>query len=203
MTPEQRQQRLGKLTASRAAVWMGGLDTSGLATAVKRVAWERVHGDTAEEGFRSAAMDRGNEVEPAALDWYEFTTERELRRDAFVQHPKLDFVSCCPDGLTAGRTVQAKSPLHGAWMDVRKATMRTKVCAVPSEYRWQCRWEMWCAELPECDFVCWHPVAGGLIVPFEVTASEIEQMTERAHVVDGLVQKWVEILTDRAAKRAA
>ena len=42
-------------------------------------------------------------------------------------------------------------------------------------------------------------VAGGLIVPTSVTDSEIEQMAERAYVVDAMVQKWVDVLQTRKA----
>lgn len=185
--------RLGKLTASKAAVLMGVLDTSGLATLTKRLAWERVYGDTAEAGYRGPAMDRGHEVEPAALDWYEFQSERELERGAFVQHPKIEFVSATPDGLAPGLVVEAKSPLHGAWMEVKRTGL------VPTEYRWQCRWQQWCAGVGHCDFVCYHPVAGGLIVPTSVTDAEIEQMTERAYIVNERVNEWVAILRERRA----
>lgn len=185
--------RVGKLTASRAAVIMGGLDTSGLATLTKRLAWERVYGDTAEAGYRGPAMERGQEVEPAALDWYEFQRDLELARGEFVQHPTIAFVSSTPDGLAPGLVVEAKSPLHGAWMEVKRTGL------VPAEYRWQCRWQQWCAGVGHCDFVCYHPVAGGLIVPTSVTDSEIDQMAERAYVVDAMVQKWVDVLQTRKA----
>jgi len=169
---------------------MGGLETSGLATYVKSLAWERVYGARDEE-YRSAAMDRGNELEPRALDWYETQQGSPVvRSPGFMQHPSIAFVGASPDALTPFQTVQVKCPLHGAWMETKR-TMQ-----VPSEYRWQCRWEMWVCGLFECEFVTWHPVAGGLIIPIGATTSEFEQMAERAAIVNVMVQKWVEILTD-------
>ena len=189
--PSKCLERLGKLTASKAGVIMGGLDTSGLATYVKALAWERVYGARDEE-YRNAAMDRGNELESSALDWYEYQTGADIERTpGFVQHPTIPYVGCSPDALAADRTVQIKCPLHGAWMETKR-TMQ-----VPSEYRWQCRWEMWVTGRTWCDFVTWHPVAGGLIVPISVAEAELQQMQERAAVVDAMVNKWVDILEDR------
>lgn len=195
--PAKCAERLGKLTASKAAVIMGGLDTSGLATYVKSLAWERVYGARDEE-YRNAAMDRGNALEASALDWYAFEQDSPiLRSPGFVQHPSIAFVGASPDALAAFKTVQVKCPLHGAWMETKR-TMQ-----VPSEYRWQCKWEMWVCGLHECDFVTWHPVAGGLIVPIYATPAEWDQMAERAAVVDAMVQKWVAILTDTTGRLAA
>lgn len=184
-------ERLGKLTASKAGVIMGGLDTSGLQTYVKSLAWERVYGARDEE-YKSSAMDRGNALEASALDWYEFETcETLVRTPGFMQHPSIAYVGASPDALMEGKTVQVKCPLHGAWMETKR-TMQ-----VPAEYRWQCRWESWVCGLRACDFVTWHPIAGGLIVPMTVSDAECDQMAERAAIVDAMVRKWVDILTDR------
>ncbi len=195
--PAKCLDRLGKLTASKAAVIMGKLDTSGLATYVKALAWERVYGARDEE-YKSDAMQRGNDLEPSALDWYEFETAATLTRTpGFMQHPAIPYVGASPDALRDGMTVQAKCPGHGAWMEV----MRTR--EIPSEYRWQCRWEPWVAGVSRCEFFVWHPAAGGIIVPGIVTPEECEQMAERASVVDAMVQKWVAILTDTTGRLAA
>ncbi|MCA9045084.1 MAG: YqaJ viral recombinase family protein [Planctomycetaceae bacterium] len=197
--PATCAERLGKLTASKAGVIMGGLETSGLATYVKRLAWERFYGVPAEDIAKTAAMDRGNELEAAALDWYEFETDSELlRTPGFMAHPVIECVGASPDAVVYFdqgpiRTAQCKCPLSAAWMEVKR-TLK-----VPAEYRWQCKWEAWVVGVPAFDFFVWHPVAGGIIVAGEVTTEECEQMAERAAVVDGLVQKWVEILTERAA----
>ena len=81
----------------------------------------------------------------------------------------------------------------------RRAIVSARYLPLLGEYRWQCKWEAWVVGVPAFDFFVWHPVAGGIIVAGEVTTEECEQMAERAAVVDGLVQKWVEILTERAA----
>lgn len=195
--PAKCLERLGKLTASKAGVIMGGLDTSGLQTYVKALAWERVYGARDEE-YRNAAMDRGNALEASALDWYEFETGATLRRSpGFVQHPSIAYVGASPDAfVVAGditvRALQVKCPMHGAFME----TKRTMV--VPSEYRFQCKWELWCSELREGEFITWHPMPGGIVLPTFVTPSECDAMAERAEVVNKMVCRWVEILQDRS-----
>lgn len=196
MTPELRQARVGKLTASKAAVIMGGLDTSGLASLVKDLAWERVYGITDDEpAYQSAAMERGTLIEAQAREWYAFEADCVVDHDPdlTIDHPTIPMVAASPDGLRADRVVEIKCPLHKAWMEVK----RTHV--VPSEYRWQTRWQMWCSAKHACDFVAYHPAAGGLIVPCAVTAAEIEQMTERAALIETKIATWVDILLDRKA----
>jgi len=178
--PGKCAERMGKLTASKAGVIMGALTTSGLETYCKTLAWERVFGAKDAE-YRNAAMDRGNEMEALALDWYEFETGATLLRS--------------PGVIVAGkpaRTTQVKCPLHGAYMDTKR-TWR-----VPSEYRWQCKWELWCVALADGDFVTWHPMPGGIILPISVTPDECAAMAERAEVVNKMVEKWVDILQDRS-----
>ena len=184
MTPEMRESRLGKLTASKAAVIMGKLNTAGLADYISTLAFERVYGDTGEEGYQSRAMARGNELEPRALAWYAF------ERDCIVtpcptcrEHPDLPYVAATPDGIRSDRTIQAKCLLHKAWVHARTRN------EVPSEYRWQCRWEQWVFGFRLCDFVVWHPKGGGFVIETSVTEGECAEMRERAMLVNGMVEK--------------
>lgn len=199
LSPELAALRLGKLGASDAAVVMGGLNTAGLDKLVKRCAGERVFGDLGEAGYKSAWMERGEQEENAALDWLEFTNEWEFERQTHLTHPKLPWVSATPDGLMRGlRTIEGKCPLFHVWAETRErmSVGKRALEAVPSEYRWQCRWQPWVAEVPEGVFVTFHPVQGGqgIQIPYEVTQSERDQMAERAQLVEGLIRNWVEIL---------
>jgi putative phage-type endonuclease len=192
-TPEWLALRAGKFSASKAAVIMGGLDTAGLASYIADLAWERVYGPT-EPGFKSAAMERGNELEPESREWYAFTRDVVVDTVALVEHASIPNVCWSPDGLIDPRgAIEAKNPLHKAWMEVKRTGK------IPAEYRWQCRWAMWVGELDWLDFVAHHPRPGGLIVPCEITDAEKEQMAERVALLEPKVQAWVEILTDRKA----
>jgi predicted phage-related endonuclease len=191
MTPDLRAKRAGKLSASKAAIIMGGLDTSGLAGLIRDLAYERVHGPL-PDGYQSQAMLNGKTNEQEALAWYEFECGEvlDIDPDRTLIHPKLAFVCATPDALRRDRCVEAKSPEHRAWMDVKKARK------VPSEYRWQGRWQMWVRGVDRCDFVVWHPSLGGIIVPFNVTAAECTEMEERAHLVNRKSDEWVHVMEE-------
>lgn len=192
-SPEWHAARAGKWTASQAATTMSGLDTDGLAKLVKRIAWERVHGPV-EGGFKSAAMERGNAVEPEARDWYVFQMTRAVWQVGLVDHATIPNVAWSPDAVTSDKGgAEIKCPLEMAWMDVKRTRK------VPAEYRWQCRWATWVGGLEWLDFVAYHPVAGGIVIPFETTAAEIEQMAERVALLEPKVLQWIEILNEQKA----
>lgn len=194
MTPEMRAQRVGKLTASKAAVIMGGDNTKGLADYVKTLAFERLYGDTGEDGFQSAAMTRGSELEARAVEWYEFDQDCiVVPGGECIEHRLLPFVGASPDARREDRVVEAKCLLHKAWIDARIAN------EIPSEYRWQCRWQQWVLEVNLVDFVVWHPVAGGFVIQRSVTDAECKQMQERAIYVNVLVDEYVQQLRDLRA----
>lgn len=189
--PANCPERLGKLTASKAAVIMGGLDTAGLASYVKALAWERVFGSREPE-WQSDAMRRGQELEADALDWYEFGgLEITKRTPGLITHPELPTVAASPDAIGAGRVIEVKCPLFSAWMDIRAAMQ------IPAEYRWQVRWQMWCAGVSHVDFVAYHPQPGGILLCDELRPEHVDAMRERVPVIEQRIARWVEILTSK------
>jgi len=197
-SPEWYAIKAGRFSASKAATIMGGLDTSGLDSLIKDLAWERVFG-ALEGGFKSAAMERGNELEPSSRDWFASERGVDVQQVGFVIHADLPMVGWSPDGLFDNdrRAVEAKCPLHKAWMEVKRTGK------VPAEYRWQCRWAQWTGQLDGLDFVAWHPQAGGLVIPCEVTPTECEQMAERVALLEPRVKAWVELIGNRKEERRA
>lgn len=187
-SPEWYAIKAGKWSASKAAIIMGGLDTSGLASLVKDIAWERVFGAT-DGGFQSEAMKRGNLLEAMAREWFAEDQGVTVEQVGFVSHATVPHVGWSPDGLCGPRHgLEAKCPLHKAWMDCKKQMK------VPSEYRWQTRWAMWVGELEWMSFVAWHPQSGGILIPCEVTAEEREQMAERVALLEPKVAAWIEVI---------
>lgn len=199
LTPEQAAKRLGKFGASEAAIIMGGLTTDGLSKLVRRKAGERVFGDLGEESYHSPLMDRGSEIESAALDWFEFEHNVTLLRGEHVCHPTIPNVSATLDGLAPTQfTVEGKCPTFHVWAETAenwKLGKRGFDC-IPSEYRWQCRWQPWCADLTDGRFVAFHPVRGGqgIVIPYQITQADCDAMAERVVTVEALVRNWVEIL---------
>jgi hypothetical protein len=201
LTPEQQEIRRGFQTASKAAVIMGGLETKGLSDYVRNLAGERLYGDLGEEGYKNAWMEHGNDFENPALDWFEYTHEVTIERQVFTRHPTLTTVACLPDGLCEAYTVEAKCPKWSVWCETLEQLKRGKkgLDAVPSEYRWQCRWQVWCAGVPEGRFVVYHPAGGGqgLVIPYTVDQSDFDAMAKRVVVVEGLIANWVDILRSK------
>lgn len=192
-TPEWYEIKAGKWSASNAAVIMGGLDTSGLDSLIKTIAWERVFGPANEDRFRSGAMDRGHEIEPEAREWAAFNADTVIEQMGFVEHGEIANVGWSPDGLYAKRRrgIEAKCPLHKAFMDM----LRTG--KVPPEYRWQARWACWVGQLESLDFIGYHPSAGGICIPVEMTEAECQQMGERVSLLEKRVEPWIDILSSR------
>ncbi len=199
-TPEWLAARAGKWSSSKAAIIMGGPGTKGLDQLIRDVAWGRVYGPP-DDGFRSAAMARGNTVESQGRDWYAFERRVTVVEAGIVEHATLPNVSWSPDGLILDGDrlvggIECKSPLNRAWMDTKREG------TIPSEYRWQCRWAMWVGDLEYLDYCCFHPLADGLIVPCELKPEHVEQMTARVYELEVRVRDWVEIITDKKERRA-
>lgn len=192
MDAELRIKRLGKMTASMAPVIMGSLDTDGLEALVKRLAFERVFGDPEEPEFSSGATLRGEVTEPLALDEYEFRTGVILERGSHIDHPTIPMVAATPDGLGPEACVEAKSPLHRAWMHTQKTGR------IPPEYEWQCAWQAWCADLWHTDFVSYHPKAPTKtkIIRYTLAPADVERMRARVITVEARIRAWVRILEE-------
>ena len=163
-------------------------------------------GDLGEQGYKSVWMDRGSETENEALDWFEFTQDVVLLRQQHIVHPMIQFAAATPDGLLpATYTVEGKCPLFHVWSQTFDDWEDGKrgLDAVPSEYRWQCRWQPWCCGLREGRFVAFHPAGGGqgVVVPYEITDADMDAMTTRAFLVNEMVNERIERLKN--AKKAA
>ena len=194
-TPEWDSVRAGVWSASRAGVTMGGLDTKGLSDYIMDIAWGRVYGPVEHASYKSAAMERGNNLEPGTRERYAFQTDMVIEECGFVMHETLPFVGWSPDGLVGLKHgVEAKNPLHKAYMEVKRTGK------IPAEYRWQCKWAMWAGELDSMDFLCDHPSAQLIVIPCEITQDEKDRMTERVALLEPKVAQWVDILNNKAEK---
>lgn len=197
-TPAWDAIRAGKWSASQAAVIMGGLSTSGLEEYIRDLAWGRVFGPP-DSGFKSRAMDRGHAVEPEARDWFCLERDVTVETMGFVEHSRIPNVGWSPDGLYSSRrrAIEAKAPLHKGWMEVYERR------EVPSQYRWQCKFACFVGELDGIDYVAYHPRAGGLVVPVEITDSERDQIEARLALLDPKVEAIAARLREHLENKAA
>ena len=153
---EQRSEdwfaaRLGKVTASKVkdvmAKGRGGAPSATRQTYMMQLLCERLTGKR-EEGFTSAAMQRGTELEPLARAAYEIRTGNIVDETGCFSHSKIDGFMASPDGLVGSvGLIECKCP-----------NTATHVATLQSgrhdpQYDWQMLAQMACADRDWVDFV--------------------------------------------------
>ena len=146
-----RQARVGRLTASRAADVLATIK-SGEAAARRdyrlQLVVERLTGQPQENGFTSADMQRGIDLEPAAFSAYEAATGILAERVGFCAHDTL-LAGCSPDGVVGAfeGLVELKCPKSATHLRYLRAGV------VPTEYLPQIVCSLWVTGAAWCDFV--------------------------------------------------
>jgi hypothetical protein len=174
-TPEWYSAKAGRITGTRFAAAMAGVDTAAYQNLVTDLAWERVFGpDDPADRFVSKAMQGGIEFEAEAFDWYAFTTDNTCQQPMFVIHGVHAFVGVSPDLLVNGDGMaQIKCPQRrGHLTFIRKPRL-------PAEYKWQVHGEIWTCDRDWSDFVSYHPVLRGSVLRVERDETLIAQLEER------------------------
>lgn len=153
-TPEWHAMRLGKATASRIrdiiATTKSGVSASRAGYLAELVA-ERLTGE-AGDNYSSPAMQRGNELEPAARSVYEFQHDVTVDQVSFIDHPVIVMTGASPDGLVGtDGLVEIKCP--GA----AKHLSSLMGSSIDGHYITQMQWQMACTGRAWCDFVSYNP----------------------------------------------
>lgn len=95
-------QRLGRVTASKVkdvmAKGRSGAPSATRQNYMMQLLCERLTGKR-EEGFTSAAMQRGTDLEPIARSAYEFNAGVMTIETGLIIHPRIDGFAASPDGL--------------------------------------------------------------------------------------------------------
>lgn len=100
----------------------------------------------------TAAMERGNELEVPARDWYAYDADREVRQVGFVYGDAGRMWGCSPDGVCEDRAIEIKCPLRRTHISYLLAGR------VPSEYIVQCQFILWITGFQLLDFILWSDV---------------------------------------------
>ena len=146
--------RLGKVTASRVkdvmAKGRGNAPSATRNNYMMQLLCERLTGQK-EEGFTSAAMQRGNELEPMARLAYELMQDCEVQEAGLILHPKIDGFGASPDGVIL-------LPSGKGGLEIKCPNTAQHVAVIQSgkhdaQYEWQMLAQMACAELDWVDFV--------------------------------------------------
>lgn len=150
-SPEWHQLRVGKATASKIADIMAKGQGKMRAAYARQLVAERLTGlQTA--GFKSSSMGRGNEIEPAAREAYEYHTGRFVEQVAFVDHPTIAMSGASPDGLVGLEGgVEIKCPDSTTHIDTLQGA------PIDGGYLKQMHWNMACTGRQWWDYVSFDP----------------------------------------------
>lgn len=106
-------------------------------------------------------MERGNELEPRARDYYELATGNTVVETGFCKHDQLE-CGISPDGIIGDNgLIEIKCPSPS----VHVAYLRAGV--LPTKYKQQVQGQMWITERDWCDFLSYHPSMPALLVRVE------------------------------------
>jgi putative phage-type endonuclease len=153
-SPEWLQARVGLVTASRVADIIArtksGPSTS-RANYLGQLVAERLTGQSAEDGYTNADMQRGTDLEPAARFAYECKTGALVQTCGLVLHPALQ-AGASPDGLVADDgLIEIKCPRTHTHIDYLEAGKP------PAKYLPQMAWQCICTGRAWVDFVSYDP----------------------------------------------
>jgi hypothetical protein len=150
MSPELHALRCGKITASRIVDVMMAPDKAGYQNYMAELVCERLTGRQ-REGYRSALMNRGNELEPIAKANYEALTGLFVDDGGFVNHPVIERAGASPDGLVDGGLIEIKCRNEAAHITT---ILDGKI---KREQVLQIQWQLACTGRAWCDSVSFHP----------------------------------------------
>lgn len=144
--------RLGKMTASKFADLMteprskSELLSKTTESYLMQLACEKVMGKPLPS-FKSDAMQRGNDAEPVARNFYELKNSVEVEQVSFIE--LSDYCGVSPDGLVgADGMLEIKCP-----ETLTQVKRYLGGVGLPPEYTWQVQGQLWVAEREWCDFV--------------------------------------------------
>lgn len=176
-SPEWFAARLGRLTGSRAGDMLAQIK-SGEAAARRdyrlQLACERLTGQSQENGYVNAEMQRGIDLEPRAFAAYEALTGNLAQRVGFMAADIM--AGCSPDGIVGAEgLLELKCPKSATHLRyLRAGTM-------PSEHVAQVTHNLWIAgmyrpEIKWCDFLSFDDRFPGPLQTFLVRVNRDEDV---------------------------
>lgn len=155
-TQQWRDARAGCVTASRICDVLrkprrGQKESATRKAYLAQIALERMTGKPQEREFDSWDLRRGKELEPLARVEYEMKSEGVIQSVGFVEHSRIKFAGCSPDGLVGKDGLcQIKAPRAHVHMDYIMSGI------VPIDYRPQMLFEMSVTGRKWNDFVSYN-----------------------------------------------
>ena len=158
------QLRLGIPTASNFATMMAsgkdGGESKTRRDLMYRLAGEILTGKPSEGAFKSAAMQRGNDMEAEARQHYIDTHFADVRQVGFIRRklPSGRYAGCSPDALIGDKKALELKTMAPHLMIERLVNG----AGMPPEHRAQIQGTMWVGDLEEVDLLLFYsgmPVA--------------------------------------------
>jgi len=185
---EWLQSRLGKPTASNFGklITPTGKPSASADGYINELIAQRITGEL-PEFYTNSAMERGNELEPAAKALYEFTYGVEVVEAGLCLHDTLD-CGASPDGLVGDDGgLEIKCPLpHNHIAYLRSGDVTTKYIPQIQGCLWITGREWW-------DFMSYHPAMEDLIVRVERDNEYIKKLADQ-------VERAVDIIKTESKK---
>ncbi len=169
--------RCGIPTASEfGKIMANSEDKIGRAQLMKRLAGEIITGEPDTSFFKSAAMDRGNAMEPEARRAYALTHGVEVRQVGFVRNGKY---GASPDGLIVGarRGLEIKTASPSVLIDLLEKKKARK--PPPNTHKAQIQGVMMVCDLDEVDLTTFWPKMPECVWRFEREPGYIAELKER------------------------
>jgi putative phage-type endonuclease len=188
-TDEWFAARLGKITGSSFGKYITplGKASSSAATLNKKLIEEKVTGRQSEY-FQTEHMERGNELEPHALAWFNKELGREFEPVGFFDSGKGWGVS--PDAIdfTLNEGVEIKCPLLSTHLDyIAKGV-------IPSQYVAQVQGQLMVSGFDHWYFVSYSPQVNTQLV------LKIERDETYINKLRSILEKNIPIINETAAK---
>lgn len=193
-TDEWFKARLGIPTGSSFSklITSQGKPSSQAATYINTLIAERVTGERPET-HTSEAMQRGTDMEPDAIAWYELITDNEVTETGFHRHP---VVACgaSPDGLVGDKgLIEIKCPLPHNHVKYVRANK------LPSEYVPQVQGQLWVLDRAWCDFVSYHPQLPPMLIRVTRDEEFIEALAEQVRKASEIIEEEAKKLKEKMA----
>lgn len=190
-TEEWFAARLGRVTASRVKdVMAKGRGKEPSATRrnyMMELLCERLTGKRSE-GFTSAAMQRGIDLEPVARSAYEIDRGVMTIETGLVLHQQIDGFGASPDGLVSDiGLLEIKCPLTATHVATLQSSRHD------SQYEWQMLAQMSCTGRAWCDFVSFDD---RLPEPLQYACFRFERDDSRINDMEAEIRAFLEELAE-------
>jgi predicted phage-related endonuclease len=171
------QIKLGKFSASNCADLLMATKCEGYKKLIKRIVEERITGLPSESKWMgNKYTERGHDLEPIAIQNYEFSTFTKAHRVGFIEHDSL-WYGCSPDALLGENgLLQVKNPIFATQLDYLEDQ------EIPTDYYKQMQFELMVCEREYDIFHSFHPALPALTLRVNRDEKMIAEIQEKLKI---------------------